>query len=128
VWEALVAIAGFLSAVAGIAKWLLVSWEKAQKETEELRSSLRNSEIRRLEDALEKFEVQLRATETKLTTLEATMRIQATEYKEARLGYAAIGNSLNTWIDKTNEAQKKLETALVAISKEVIMLKGKVRA
>lgn len=127
-WEAVAAIAGFLTAIAGLTRWLFSVWFKNVKENEILKNELRSKEIESIHVMLENFETKLKYHQTQMVELQRIIQIQTQEFEEAKAGYVRIGNNLRQFIIQSEQVTKELKQNIVRISDDLMIIKGKPRA
>jgi chromosome segregation ATPase len=123
--ELIVSILGFLAASAGVAQWLIkVYWSQAEK-IEDLRSKNEKRTIFSLESTVDDLKKEIRSHKAELSKLNGSLLdVQARIQKNTDDGQALM-KALYDYVDTTAAKFEKLEGVMIALSKDLILVKGR---
>jgi polyhydroxyalkanoate synthesis regulator phasin len=120
---------GTMAIIGPVIKWLVGDWYKKQRELQDLKYSQNTKAIERLDNVVEDMKANIRAHEHKL--LEHQIKLE-----QAVTDYGGISRKLEKYMSETRQATKghmdqtkervdKLQSLVVKIAKDFVMLKKK---
>lgn len=124
--NALGVVVGILAVIGGLIRWLLGYWMKNQKELTDLKASYTASAIATLNSAIDEHRKLLGVHTARLQSLETTLKTLTNRIEDARMSINDVAVSLKEFSKKTETKQEQLASDQLQITKDLILLKGKV--
>lgn len=116
-WEALAATATVLGALAGIIKWLLGEYFKKAEALEETKKQLTDRSIENLKEIVDEHKKELKTLGTKLKEATTTLQVHNSKLED-------FEDTLLDYIEQTKVRIEKLESQIIKLGTDLILIKG----
>jgi uncharacterized coiled-coil protein SlyX len=122
--ELWIALLTFLSGAAGVVRWLIsVYWSQA-KTIEDLRATNEKTVIKKIEDAVTSLRFDLDKHRTELLRVTTKLQDISIRVDKTSSDGEALIKSLSDYIDVTVQRIEKMESRMIELSKNLVMIKG----
>ncbi len=118
-------IVGLLVSVFGALRWLMNVNEKKNVRIIELEKENNLNIVKRLEDSLEDFAKEMAATRKEITSIKASLALVMREVKSGSEQAKAVFTQLKEYADRAEKRFAKLESDVVKVGQDLIMIRGK---
>lgn len=123
--EVWVALFSFLTAAIGAVRWLLQVYFKQNEKIEDLRSQHERQHIGKIKDTVHALELAIEAHKRQLAKVEDRLvKLQGLAVQTNSVHEKAALDFSRT-IDETFKRFQQIETRVLQLSKDIIMIKGK---